>query len=140
MGEVGVRTPALTITLGQQLLPFGLEAAATEELKPVIRNALFTNPSYAPGAKAAGAHPIVVVDRLAEKESLARQCGDLHAIGCFFQHAEAIARHSVPLQCGQAREQQCQFRVVEVIGCGGGGSIGRAGFGLIHESPWCFDR
>jgi hypothetical protein len=46
-------TPQLTITLGQQLLPFGLEAAATEELKPVIRNALFTNPSYSPGAKAA---------------------------------------------------------------------------------------
>jgi hypothetical protein len=44
-------TPQLTITLGQQLLPFGLEAAATEELKPVIRNALFTNPSYAPGAR-----------------------------------------------------------------------------------------
>jgi len=45
--------PTLTITLGQQLLPFGLEAAATEELKPVIRNALFTNASYAPGARAA---------------------------------------------------------------------------------------
>jgi len=44
-------SPALTITLGQQLLPFGLEAAATEELKPVIRNAMFTNPSYAPGAR-----------------------------------------------------------------------------------------
>ena len=34
--------PQLTITLGQQLLPFGLEVPATEELKPVIRNALFT--------------------------------------------------------------------------------------------------
>jgi hypothetical protein len=44
-------TPALTITLGQQLLPFGLEASATEELKPVIRNALFTGSSFAPGAK-----------------------------------------------------------------------------------------
>ncbi|MET0384428.1 MAG: porin [Polyangiales bacterium] len=44
-------TPLLTVTLGQQLLPFGLEAAATEELKPVIRNALFTNASYAPGAR-----------------------------------------------------------------------------------------
>jgi hypothetical protein len=32
----------LTITLGQQLLPFGLEVPATEELKPVIRNAQFT--------------------------------------------------------------------------------------------------
>jgi hypothetical protein len=44
-------SPALTVTLGQQLLPFGLEAAATEELKPIIRNALFTNATYAPGAK-----------------------------------------------------------------------------------------
>jgi hypothetical protein len=34
--------PQLSITLGQQLLPFGLEVPATEELKPVIRNALFT--------------------------------------------------------------------------------------------------
>jgi hypothetical protein len=34
--------PQLTITLGQQLLPFGLEVPATEELKPVIRNAQFT--------------------------------------------------------------------------------------------------
>jgi hypothetical protein len=34
--------PQLTITLGQQLLPFGLEVPASEELKPVIRNALFT--------------------------------------------------------------------------------------------------
>jgi hypothetical protein len=34
--------PQLTITVGQQLLPFGLEVPATEELKPVIRNALFT--------------------------------------------------------------------------------------------------
>jgi len=34
--------PALTITAGQQLLPFGLEVPATEELKPVINNAQFT--------------------------------------------------------------------------------------------------
>lgn len=34
--------PLLTATLGQQLLPFGLEVPATEELKPVIRNAQFT--------------------------------------------------------------------------------------------------
>ena len=33
---------ALTITAGQQLLPFGLEVPATEELKPVINNAQFT--------------------------------------------------------------------------------------------------
>jgi hypothetical protein len=32
----------LTITAGQQLLPFGLEVPASEELKPVIRNAQFT--------------------------------------------------------------------------------------------------
>lgn len=35
-------TPLLTITFGQQLLPFGIEVPATEELKPVIRNAEFT--------------------------------------------------------------------------------------------------
>ncbi|MEI9948528.1 MAG: hypothetical protein WDO74_05970 [Pseudomonadota bacterium] len=34
--------PALTITAGQQLLPFGLEVPASEELKPVITNAQFT--------------------------------------------------------------------------------------------------
>lgn len=39
---VDKETPALTITVGQQLLPFGLEVPATEELKPVIRNAEFT--------------------------------------------------------------------------------------------------
>ncbi|WP_437690959.1 hypothetical protein [Sorangium sp. So ce176] len=32
----------LQITLGQQLLPFGLEVPASEELKPVITNAQFT--------------------------------------------------------------------------------------------------
>jgi hypothetical protein len=32
----------LTVTAGQQLLPFGLEVPASEELKPVIRNAQFT--------------------------------------------------------------------------------------------------
>ncbi|BDG02393.1 OprO/OprP family phosphate-selective porin [Anaeromyxobacter oryzae] len=31
----------LSFTLGQQLLPFGLESNTTEELKPVINNALF---------------------------------------------------------------------------------------------------
>jgi hypothetical protein len=35
-------SPALTVTLGQQLLPFGLEVPANEELKPVIRNAEFS--------------------------------------------------------------------------------------------------
>jgi hypothetical protein len=34
--------PTLTISVGQQLLPFGLEVPASEELKPVIRNAQFT--------------------------------------------------------------------------------------------------
>jgi hypothetical protein len=32
----------LSVTVGQQLLPFGLEVPATEELKPVIRNAQFS--------------------------------------------------------------------------------------------------
>lgn len=34
--------PLLTATIGQQQLPFGLEVPATEELRPVIRNAQFT--------------------------------------------------------------------------------------------------
>lgn len=39
--------PALTLSVGQQLLPFGLEVPASEELKPVIRNAQFTLPPNA---------------------------------------------------------------------------------------------
>jgi len=35
----------LSFTLGQQLAPFGLEANTTEELKPVINNALFVAPT-----------------------------------------------------------------------------------------------
>jgi len=35
----------LSLTLGQQLIPFGLEANTTEELKPVINNALFVAPT-----------------------------------------------------------------------------------------------
>jgi hypothetical protein len=35
----------LSFTLGQQLLPFGLEANTTEELKPVINNAQFLVPT-----------------------------------------------------------------------------------------------
>jgi len=38
----GPEAPLLTVTMGQQLLPFGLEAQASEELRPVIRNAQFT--------------------------------------------------------------------------------------------------
>jgi hypothetical protein len=39
---ISPETPALTISAGQQLLPFGLEVPASEELKPVITNAQFT--------------------------------------------------------------------------------------------------
>lgn len=47
--------PTLTVTVGQQLLPFGLEVPASEELKPVIRNAQFTlGPSAARPAVATG--------------------------------------------------------------------------------------
>ncbi|MCK9984441.1 MAG: hypothetical protein AzoDbin1_00913 [Azoarcus sp.] len=35
--------PRLTATLGQQLLPFGLDAAAPDELKPTINGAQFVN-------------------------------------------------------------------------------------------------
>jgi hypothetical protein len=38
----GPEAPKLTLTIGQTLLPFGLEAQASEELRPVIRNAQFT--------------------------------------------------------------------------------------------------
>jgi hypothetical protein len=40
--SINPEDPLLTLTLGQQLLPFGLEVPATEELRPVIRNAQFT--------------------------------------------------------------------------------------------------
>ncbi len=39
---VNLETPALTVTVGQQLLPFGIEVTAPDELKPVILNAQFT--------------------------------------------------------------------------------------------------
>jgi hypothetical protein len=42
MPTVDREAPVLTVTAGQQLLPFGLEVPATEELKPLIRNAEFT--------------------------------------------------------------------------------------------------
>ena len=35
----------LSFTLGQQLIPFGIEGFTTEELKPVINNAMFLNAS-----------------------------------------------------------------------------------------------
>jgi hypothetical protein len=37
----GLEDPKLTLTVGQQLLPFGLEAQVGEELRPVINSALF---------------------------------------------------------------------------------------------------
>lgn len=42
-------TGRLSITLGQQLLPFGQEVQATEDLKPTINNALFSLPGYGYG-------------------------------------------------------------------------------------------
>ncbi|WP_180116337.1 hypothetical protein [Acinetobacter sp. YH12140] len=39
----------LSVTLGQQLLPFGQEVQATEDLKPTINNALFSLPGYGYG-------------------------------------------------------------------------------------------
>jgi hypothetical protein len=38
-------TPALTFTLGQQTLPFGLEVNTSDALRPVINNAQFVGPS-----------------------------------------------------------------------------------------------
>ena len=39
----------LSVTVGQQLLPFGQEVQATEDLKPTINNALFSLPGYGYG-------------------------------------------------------------------------------------------
>lgn len=39
----------LSVTLGQQLLPFGQEVQSTEDLKPTINNALFSLPGYGYG-------------------------------------------------------------------------------------------
>ena len=39
----GLETPVLTATLGQQLIPFGLEAQTDESLRPVINSAQFVN-------------------------------------------------------------------------------------------------
>ncbi|WP_341674800.1 hypothetical protein [Niveibacterium sp. SC-1] len=39
----GLEDPKLTITLGQQQIPFGLEAQVGEELRPVINSAQFLN-------------------------------------------------------------------------------------------------
>jgi hypothetical protein len=40
--SINPEDPLVTVTLGQQLLPFGIEVPATEELRPVVRNAQFT--------------------------------------------------------------------------------------------------
>ena len=42
-------TGRLSVTFGQQLLPFGQEVQATEDLKPTINNALFSLPGYGYG-------------------------------------------------------------------------------------------
>lgn len=42
LSTVDPESNRLSVTFGQQLLPFGLEVPATEELKPVIRNAQFS--------------------------------------------------------------------------------------------------
>jgi hypothetical protein len=42
---INLEESRLRLTLGQQLLPFGLEVNATEDLKPLIQNALFTQGS-----------------------------------------------------------------------------------------------
>lgn len=41
---ISADTGRLSVTFGQQLLPFGQEVQATEDLKPTINNALFTLP------------------------------------------------------------------------------------------------
>ena len=42
-------TGRFSVTLGQQLLPFGQEVQSTEDLKPTINNALFSLPGYGYG-------------------------------------------------------------------------------------------
>lgn len=46
---ISADTGRLSVTLGQQLLPFGQEVQATEDLKPTINNALFSLPGYGYG-------------------------------------------------------------------------------------------
>lgn len=46
---ISLDTGRLSATLGQQLLPFGQEVQATEDLKPTINNALFSLPGYGYG-------------------------------------------------------------------------------------------
>lgn len=45
--NAGQEEPRLTLTLGQQQLPFGLEAQTTEEIRPVITSAQFLSRSAA---------------------------------------------------------------------------------------------
>ena len=46
---ISTDTGRLSVTLGQQLLPFGQEVQSTEDLKPTINNALFSLPGYGYG-------------------------------------------------------------------------------------------
>ncbi|QIO07656.1 porin family protein [Acinetobacter lanii] len=46
---ISADTGRLSVTLGQQLLPFGQEVQSTEDLKPTINNALFSLPGYGYG-------------------------------------------------------------------------------------------
>ena len=54
----------LSVTLGQQLLPFGQEVQATEDLKPTINNALFSLPGLGYGLALREAGLIVRGDAL----------------------------------------------------------------------------
>lgn len=48
---INLEEARLSLTLGQQLIPFGVEPSATEDLKPLINNAMWTRP---PGANEFG--------------------------------------------------------------------------------------
>lgn len=53
--NAGQEEPKLTLTLGQQQLPFGLEAQTTEEIRPVITSAQFLTRTAANAAYNGGA-------------------------------------------------------------------------------------
>lgn len=87
---INLEESRLRLTLGQQLLPFGLEVTATEDLKPLIQNALFTGASI-PLTTKDGRSLSVPATNLA-----ARQIGFI-ARGDFFPQVDWGANYRAPI-------------------------------------------
>lgn len=87
--------PALTLTVGQQLLPFGLEVPASEELKPVIRNAQFTLPPNA------GRKTVVTGLNLGRRDVAAIVRGDLGInVDYGYNYRQALLAYAVGILNG----------------------------------------